>query len=66
MRRNVGETREACLRELVEAVDRVGAAAGQCYQFCPGSWSGDLVYWSGLTKVLVDRLAQNEGGGQWR
>ena len=49
--------RENTVKDLPEAVSRAVKAAGLCFQFCPGQYSADLVYWLGLTRALVDRLS---------
>jgi hypothetical protein len=55
------------IQDLREAVSRAGDAANLCYQFCPGSYSADLVSWLGLTKSLVDRLSlSSPADDRWR
>jgi hypothetical protein len=47
--------REPTIHDLPEAVWRAQETARLCHQFCPGSYSSELVFWVGLIKVLVDR-----------
>jgi hypothetical protein len=55
--------REPTIKDLPDAVLRAQEAAKRCYAFCPGSYSGELVWWLGIIGVLVDRHHGSFDGG---